>query len=274
MRMRSRKSRIAVYLSLGFALMCVSPGENGARSQAGSGSDQQFQQLIHSVEGPDLFRVYCATCHGADAKGHGPTAVALKAKPADLTVLTTNNGGQFPSSRVRGAIMGDEVLASHGSREMPIWGPVFHQIESDVDRGYVRLENLVRYLESIQSMPSSQEERIKKSSAAAESLPSGAQLYKQHCAICHESDLRGNAPIPPPFRVPPDLSTLTRRHAGKFPEAYVTGVLRNGVAMPAHGPAEMPIWGTDFRAGNQLDETQVALRIANLTNYIRSIQKK
>jgi hypothetical protein len=66
--------------------------------------------------------------------------------------------------------MGEEVLASHGSREMPIWGPIFHQVESDVDRGNVRLENLVKYLESIQSIDSVQEERVKKASAAAETL--------------------------------------------------------------------------------------------------------
>jgi len=44
------------------------------------------------------------------------------------------------------------VLAAHGSREMPIWGPIFHQIEEDIDRGHVRMENLVKYLESIQSL--------------------------------------------------------------------------------------------------------------------------
>jgi hypothetical protein len=81
-----------------------------------------------------------------DGKGGGPTAQALKVKPPDLTLLTKNNRGQFPSNRVRSTIMGEEVLASHGSREMPIWEPIFHQIESDVDRGNVRLENLVKYL--------------------------------------------------------------------------------------------------------------------------------
>jgi mono/diheme cytochrome c family protein len=273
MRMRGGKPRIVVHLSLGFALICVSSGESGARAQARPGSEQEFQQLIHSVEGPNLFRAYCASCHGADAKGHGPAAAALKTSVADLTALAKNNGGQFPSKRVRSTITGEEVLASHGSREMPIWGPIFHEIESDVDRGNVRLDNLMKYLESIQSIPS-QEERVKKVSASAESLPSGAQLYKQHCAVCHESDLKVDGPAPPPFRVPPDLSTLTRRHDGKFPEAYVVKVLRNGVKMPAHGPAEMPIWGTDFRARDRLDETQVTLRITNLTNYIKSIQKK
>lgn len=160
MRSRSGKSRIAIYLSLGFALICVSRGQSRARAQAVPGSDQQFQQLIHSVEGPELFRTYCAPCHGLDAKGHGPAAAALKTKPADLTVLSKTNGGQFPEERVRRFILGYDVLASHGSREMPIWGPIFHQIESDVDRGNVRLENLVKYLESIQSIPPSQEERI------------------------------------------------------------------------------------------------------------------
>lgn len=114
-------------------------------------SEQQFQPLIRSVEGPSLFRAYCASCHGADAKGKGPAAPALKAKVPDLTLLTKRNAGQFPEARVRKMIMGDEVVAAHGSREMPVWGPIFHQIEWDVDRGNVRLDNLVKYLQSIQS---------------------------------------------------------------------------------------------------------------------------
>jgi mono/diheme cytochrome c family protein len=111
---------------------------------------EQLERLIYSVKGPDLFQAHCAACHGSDAKGNGPLASALKAKPADLTVLAKNNGGQFPSARVRKTIIGEDVLASHGSREMPIWGPIFHQIEADQDFGNVRLQNLVKYLESIQ----------------------------------------------------------------------------------------------------------------------------
>jgi hypothetical protein len=64
--------------------------------------------------------------------------------------LAKKSGGQFPSARVRKTITGDDVLASHGSREMPIWGPIFHQVEADQDFGNVRLQNLVKYLESIQ----------------------------------------------------------------------------------------------------------------------------
>jgi mono/diheme cytochrome c family protein len=107
--------------------------------------------LIRSTKGEDLFRAYCASCHGKDAKGHGPAAAAMKAKVPDLTVLAQNNHGEFPESRVRRTISGDDVILSHGSREMPIWGPVFHQIEEDIDRGIIRMDNLVTYLKSIQS---------------------------------------------------------------------------------------------------------------------------
>jgi hypothetical protein len=77
-------------------------------------------------------------------------ASSLKAKVADLTLLARNNQGKFPSDRVSKAIMGDEVVKSHGSREMPVWGPIFHQVEYDQDLGRVRVTNLVKYLESIQ----------------------------------------------------------------------------------------------------------------------------
>ncbi len=125
----------------------------GQRTQTTPNADGQTP-LIHSVDGPDLFRAYCASCHGVDAKGGGPAASALKARVPDLTTLTRNNRGQFPRARVRETIEGGQVVVAHGSREMPIWGPVFHQVEGDVDWGNVRLENLVNYLESIQSMRS------------------------------------------------------------------------------------------------------------------------
>jgi len=273
MRVGDRKFRICVVLSLSFALFSALRWEGKAAAQAGPSTDQQFQPLIHSLDGQDLFRAYCASCHGSDAKGHGPAASALRATVPDLTALAKNNGGRFPSSHVRSTITGEEAFSSHGSREMPIWGPVFHQIEADVDEGNVRVENLVKYLESIQSLQSSEQERAK--NISTESIDSGAQLYKKYCAACHGNDLKGNGPAPYPFKdMPPDLTTLAKRHDGKFPDEYFSAVMRNGVLIPAHGPPEMPTWGTDFRAMDRLDEAQVAARIANLRNYIKSLQAK
>lgn len=67
-----------------------------------------------------------------------------------LTTLARRNHGTFPTDRVRRIIAGDENHAAHGSREMPVWGPVFHQIKNDQDLGYVRLQNVMEYLISIQ----------------------------------------------------------------------------------------------------------------------------
>jgi mono/diheme cytochrome c family protein len=115
-----------------------------------------------------------------------------------------------------------------------------------------------------------QETQVQKGLEASSTLASGAELFKQHCAVCHGDDLKGNGPFPAPYRVPPDLTTLSRRHGGKFPEAYVSNVLRNGATLPAHGPAEMPVWATT----NRLDKAHVESRIKDLTSYIKSRQAK
>jgi len=123
----------------------------GAAAQTKSAADKQYEQLIFSVRGPDLYHAHCAACHGPDGKGNGPVAVDLKTKPADLTVLAKNNGGKFPTQRIQKFISGDEPsLLAHGTREMPVWGPIFHQVEEDQDFGNVRLQNLIKYLETIQ----------------------------------------------------------------------------------------------------------------------------
>ena len=125
--------------------------ERGVAAQTKAPSQKQYERLIYSVKGPDLFRAHCAACHGSDGKGHGPVALALKGKPADLTLLAKNNGGEFPVERVQKFISGDDPsLPAHGSREMPVWGPIFHQIEVDQDFGNVRLQNLIEYLRTIQ----------------------------------------------------------------------------------------------------------------------------
>ena len=104
---------------------------------------------ISAARGPEMFRGYCAVCHGVDGQGGGPAADSLKKRPADLTQLSRKNGGKFPTVRVANVIQGDDVVASHGSRDMPIWGSVFRTLG---DRASVKLrvQNLTAYLESLQ----------------------------------------------------------------------------------------------------------------------------
>ena len=111
---------------------------------------------------------------------------------------------------------------------------------------------------------------------AATSPPpkSGAGTYKEYCAVCHGKTGKGDGPAASALKVPPpDLTTLARRHGGKFPDAYVASVLRNGVNVGAHGTAEMPIWGPLFMSIDSSYQSQFDLRIKSLTNYIKSLQK-
>ncbi len=101
----------------------------------------------------------CILCHGKDLKG-GPTVkFFLKAMPPDLTQLSSKNAGVFPYDRVYGVIDGRQDVASHGTREMPIWGKAyqFKGTECNIDalgsEAYARgrISALVDYLHRMQS---------------------------------------------------------------------------------------------------------------------------
>lgn len=146
-----RRSLIAM-LSLCSAVIGVMLSSNvvGGMASPQKSVQDNSERLIQSLKGPDLFRAHCAVCHGVDGKGNGPMAARLKATVPDLTRIAQRNAGTFPAERIRSIIAGDKVLNGHGSREMPIWGPIFHEVEWDQDFGNVRLENLTEYLRSIQ----------------------------------------------------------------------------------------------------------------------------
>jgi len=109
------------------------------------------EHLIPSLDGRALFVTYCAVCHGKAADGTGPMAPVLKIKVPDLTGLSKRHGGKFPFEWVQKRIEGsDSEGLGHGTREMPIWGPIFSQVTTDEDFGKVRIYNLTKYLQSIQ----------------------------------------------------------------------------------------------------------------------------
>ena len=115
------------------------------------GTRPEGDRLIASLDGRTLFVTYCAVCHGRSADGHGPMAAVLNVHVPDLTEIAKKNGGKFPFERVRRRIDGTELAGiGHGTKEMPIWGPIFSQVTTDRDFGKVRINNLTKYLESIQ----------------------------------------------------------------------------------------------------------------------------
>ena len=103
------------------------------------------------ASGKEMYVNYCASCHGVAGKGAGPAAVALKVAPPDLTTLSRRNQAKFPAAHVAQAIKGDAAMPAHGSKDMPVWGPVFSSMsKGDPALVQLRISNLTKYIESVQ----------------------------------------------------------------------------------------------------------------------------
>ena len=106
------------------------------------------------ITGSGYYALYCAVCHGSDARGGGPLAATLSIAPPNLRRMAVFAGNQFPADRVRQHIDGREFNPAHGSREMPVWGSVFKRARGSYGERRVgeRLDKLVDYLRRIQDV--------------------------------------------------------------------------------------------------------------------------
>jgi mono/diheme cytochrome c family protein len=104
---------------------------------------------------------------------------------------------------------------------------------------------------------------------------SGQQMYSNYCTPCHGQDGKGQGPVASALKSQPsDLTTLARNNNGKFPATHVTAVLQNGVDIPAHGSAAMPVWGPILGKMDVTNPQDRDLRISNLSHYLRTMQEK
>jgi len=104
---------------------------------------------------------------------------------------------------------------------------------------------------------------------------SGQQMYSNYCTPCHGQDGKGQGPVASALKSQPSyLTTLARNNNGKFPATHVTAVLQNGVDIPAHGSAAMPVWGPILGKMDVTNPQDRDLRISNLSHYLRTMQEK
>ena len=102
--------------------------------------------------GDEMYKEYCADCHGKTGKGDGPAATALKTPPPDLTLLAKKNGGKFPANHVRSVLDMGVAEAAHGTKDMPIWGPLFKAISGRDSRVVnLRISSLTDYIKAMQT---------------------------------------------------------------------------------------------------------------------------
>jgi mono/diheme cytochrome c family protein len=116
----------------------------------------------------------------------------------------------------------------------------------------------------------------------APKVDAGRQEYLWHCASCHGPAGAGNGELRRFLTRPPsDLTTLSKRNGGAFPNQLVWDVIdgRSAVEVPGHGAREMPVWGQRYRAeamsqpGTEAaPEWYVRNRIVALLDYLSRIQ--
>ncbi len=120
-------------------------------------SAQEKQPVVEKVpitptspaSGKQMFNHYCAACHGISGRGDGPAAASFKKAPRDLTKLAHDNGGKYPANHVA-ATLNLEDCCVHGSKVMPVWGPILSSVSHTPAEEQQRVSNLVRYIETLQ----------------------------------------------------------------------------------------------------------------------------
>jgi mono/diheme cytochrome c family protein len=142
------------FISLATILVIISAFAVAQQASTDNKTSVKHVAINHtpSNSGREMYDSYCAVCHAKDAKGNGPAASAMKTPPSDLTQLAKNNGGKYPAAHVAAVLKGQAMTPSHGSQDMPIWGPLFSSIsqghEAQVQQ---RITNLVTYIEGVQA---------------------------------------------------------------------------------------------------------------------------
>jgi nucleotide-binding universal stress UspA family protein/mono/diheme cytochrome c family protein len=145
---RSRKAEGVVAATVFIAALLCAPVSAAAQPATPS-------PIKHAIAGGEIYRTYCASCHGTAARGDGPLASNMIRKPADLTEIAKRNGGQYPSELVFRTIDGKKPVRGHGGPDMPVWGDAFARSREGGDPETVKriIQSLVDYLESIQARP-------------------------------------------------------------------------------------------------------------------------
>jgi mono/diheme cytochrome c family protein len=104
------------------------------------------------ISGKQMYASYCAPCHGVNGKGDGHVGTSLTTRPLDRTLLSKNNQGKCPSAHSISILQQGARLTSHGTAEMPVWGPVLGKMnQANPQERPLRISNLASYLETIQA---------------------------------------------------------------------------------------------------------------------------
>jgi mono/diheme cytochrome c family protein len=102
----------------------------------------------------------------------------------------------------------------------------------------------------------------------------GKSLFHEYCAVCHGKDAKGDGPAVDALKQrPADLTQISRKNNGKFPDTRILAILKGEQPVTAHGNADMPTWGKTFSDMN-VNPNVGQGRMHALVMYLQEIQAK
>ena len=105
------------------------------------------------------------------------------------------------------------------------------------------------------------------------SAVNGKAMFETYCTPCHGKEGKGDGPAAAALKTKPaDLTGLSARNGGTFPNDKVRRFIEGRETVTGHGTREMPIWGGLF-TGLDRDSDMARIRIANLADYLKTIQR-
>jgi mono/diheme cytochrome c family protein len=115
--------------------------------------------------------------------------------------------------------------------------------------------------------------KVERTPVQPTSATDAAGMFQSYCAACHGKEGKGNGPAAKALtKTPADLTQLSAKNGGKFPEIEVSRYIEGADEVPAHGNRDMPVWGDLLRyAGG--GRGLIPLRVKALTEYIKTLQK-
>lgn len=100
--------------------------------------------------GPDMYRQYCASCHGADGRGSAKAAAALQKPIPDLTIIGQRSETRDVALYVQ-TLLRETSGSGHELTGMPDWQPRLLRVSGDRgELATLRRVNLSKYIASMQ----------------------------------------------------------------------------------------------------------------------------
>lgn len=110
-----------------------------------------------------------------------------------------------------------------------------------------------------------------------EAISRGKLTYRVYCSNCHGREAEGDGELAELLTVQPaDLTQITTRYDGEFPEDWIFRKIDGREKVRGHGMEEMPVWGLTFRDRSRPSdqEEEVKIKIDELVAFLKSIQKE